>query len=290
MQQQTITHKEATDLLGLSRAEMEALAERENLYVVPSSGAGAPSLLLADRVQQLREQNEARLTKGNAADLLGVGRAVLLDLLERGVLGEVPMEARVDHRRSIPREDVEDLVRRVRARTMPGADRAGLVRLSLAGRTRCSIADLLVAVLDGLLSPRGTVDGEPGVGGLLFHPDEVGAAVRVPLPTMSVEEAADALGVDEKNLRIWIGSGRIQTLRGSGPGQRGMRITHEELEKFRTTYVTATEISKLVGIRSWVVSQRMLALGIIQMSPQAKTALYPREVLTAGLVRQIQES
>lgn len=124
----------------------------------------------------------------------------------------------------------------------------------------------------------------------MFDQDEVGAAVRVPQLTLSVKEAAAELRVDEKNLRVWIASGRLKTLRGSGPGQRGMRITHEELATFRATYVTVTEISKLVGIRSWTVSQRMLALGIIQMSPQAKTALYPREVLTEELLRQVRRA
>lgn len=56
--------------------------------MVRSSGTGAPSLLRADLVERLRAQDEARLPKGDAADVLGVGRTVVLDLLDRGLLHE----------------------------------------------------------------------------------------------------------------------------------------------------------------------------------------------------------
>jgi hypothetical protein len=282
-----LTKREAADMLGINMATLDAVADREDLYLVRTSGTGAPSLLRLDRVWALREQDQARLTKGDAAKALGVGRPVVLELLERGFLREVPMNVRVDYRRSIPKQSLWDLIQRMRTRMLQGGDGVQLVSLSLAGRTRCTIADLVEAVLANRLTPRGIMENEVGIGALMFDPDEVGAAIRANQSTMSVAEAATELGVDEKNLRVWIRAGLIQAPLGSGPGQRGRRITSDELAEFRTRYVTVTEISKLVGFWSWGVMVRMEALGILTLAPAAKTAIYPREVLTEELMRLI---
>lgn len=84
---------------------------------------------------------------------LGIGHEVVLHLLERGVLTEVPMDARIDCRRMISVQNIEDLVERMRARVVPGSGRARLVSLSSAGRSR-NIADVIEAVLAGRLVPR----------------------------------------------------------------------------------------------------------------------------------------
>lgn len=212
---------------------------------------------------------------------------VVLHLLERGVLNEVPMDVRIDYRRSIPQMDIDDLVERMRSRLVPGANGARLVSLSSAGRARCNIADVIEAVFAGRLVPRATIQEGVGAGALLFDPDEVGVAVRVESPTMAINEAAAALGVDEKNLRIWMAAGLIDTQAGAGRAERGRRITGEELARFRAAYVTVTEISKQVGIRSVVASRKIEGLGIISLVPEAKTAIYPRAVLTEDLVRQV---
>lgn len=72
------------------------------------------------------------------------------------------MEERIDYRRSIPRQDLDDLIQRMKDRLAPAPDTLRLVPLTTAGRTRCTIADLVEAVLAPAAEPARHCPGRSG--------------------------------------------------------------------------------------------------------------------------------
>lgn len=285
-----MTLNDAADFLGVAGETMISLAEREDLFLVERSGAGAPTLLRADRVHELRTRKEGALLKQEAEKILGIGRKALKDLLDHGLLAQVSSDARVTQQRLIDRAATLGLITNMRGKLQPRASDAPLQRLSWSVSGRRTITDVCVAVLDGKISPRGINSTVPGIGGLLFDGSEIEAAFLSQRATMSVVEACKVLGVDVESVRVWISSGLLSTERRTARNEKGRRLTVDGLDDFRRRFVTANEISTTVGTTGRWTWERLRFLGHESITPSAMTKLYDRDILTPELLARLRPS
>ena len=174
-----MTLTDAAAFLGVAQQTMLDLADREDLYLVRPAGGGAPSLLCVDRVHDLKERQQATLSRGEAADMLGVGVVFFRKMLEAGLLTVVAENDRVTHYRVIVRSEVEDFIRRATCRLEAAPSRGNLVPLRHAMAGRRDMLDVLRAVVDGRLRPRALRVGEPGLRSLLFDSLEVLSLIHI---------------------------------------------------------------------------------------------------------------
>lgn len=163
--------------LGMAVATVRRLAEGAGAFLSKRSGTGAPVLLDAKFVEDIRMRLASTMTKEQALETLGIGRAALLELLELQILEEIPEQERVGSKLSLRRSDVEALVTRMRSVVQP-ADGRNLLPLGLAARPFSSVGGICRAVLDGCIAPYGIQLGHAGIGALLFDPLEVSRTLR----------------------------------------------------------------------------------------------------------------
>lgn len=268
-------------LLGVAASTMKMLAEREDLYFIRSTGTGRPSLLDLVATERLAERKQRQLTKGAAAQRLGIGRPALDALLASDVLAEIPQEQRVDRNGCLWIECVDRLIRDFHRAWSPGGkDR----KLTPLGYASTPIASICGHVLAGRLRPREISSNGEGIGVFLFDNEELKPLMVTDRETLSLPDAAAALGVDLKNLMIWIKHRFIAT--EVAERRNGLRVRPEEINQFRNNYVTVTELAKRLGTRSFAASLRLEKLGCSPLIAGARTALYLRANVTEDLLQR----
>lgn len=282
-----MTLTEAAKFLSVAPQTMVELADREDLYLIQRSGAGAPSLLRADRVHALKDRQEATLLRGEAAGMLGVGVTVLRRMLAAGLLSTVGKEKRVTQQRVLVRSEVEDFVRRAYGRLQEAPPRGKLVPLVYAMAGRRDMLDVLRAVMEGRLRPRAVRSGQPGLRGLLFDSLEVEEIVSPGQTTFSLVDAAAKLGMDIESVREWARDGYLPTVRLTSRHERGDRVTEQGLRQFRTDFVTSIEVGRLASTSGRWAVERLRFLGQPPLPSASVTRLYRRAEITADMVARV---
>ena len=290
-----MTMSEAARFLSVAPETMIELADREGLYLVCSSGQGAPSLLRADLVKGLHETKTATLLKREAEKLLGVGRPALRDLERAGLLPVVPPKERVIQQRIYRVADVEALVESLEAKIPTvRVRRKGVVLVALAdaAQPHRSLVQVCQAVLNGSLRPVALQARAKGLRRIMLDRREILASLPVPRTTLSVVQAARELGVAAETARLWVTRGLLQTELVGTKEERGHRVTREALERFRREFAMAAEVAAETGIGSgrWA-SERLAFLGVRAVSgPSAdggQSRLFRRSDLTPAVLGRL---
>ncbi|WP_241667044.1 hypothetical protein [Muricoccus nepalensis] len=281
-----MTRNEAADLLDVSSQTMIDLAERENLYAVAPVGAGVPSLLNARGVEELRARKAATLLKEEAFALLGVGVKAFDGILGLDVLEILPEGERITVQRMFVKSSIEGLIARVKSRLTPARAGAKLLSFSRCGGGRAT-TDLLRAVLDGRLRPSGLARKAVGLSAFLFDQRDVAAAFPAERSTLNLLEVAAELGENGRSVRAWARAGLLPTERRAGSLEAGSRVTSEGIAHFRREYTTATEISERAATTPRWATHRLAFHGIQPLLFEARTAIYPRDVITEDLLSKL---
>lgn len=265
-----MTMGEASRFLGVAPETMAELAAREKLFLVPPSGAGAPTLVRADRVRELRDRKESELLKQEAERLLCTGRDTLRELEQAGLLPVVPPAERVMAQRLYRKSDIEKLLADLEAKVPPGVRgprQRRLLTLSGAARGQRAIGKLCCAILAGTLRPAAVHARAKGLKRLLVDPEAVAAAFPAERQTLTVLEAASELGVADETARLWVRLGFFKTAFSKTPKVRGLQISRDDLQRFRAEYATAAVIAAETGIGSgrWA-AERLGFLGVKAVS------------------------
>ena len=113
-------------------------------------------------------------------------------------------------------------------------------------RAKCSLTRLLELISDRKIWV-GRRPDRSGLASLLVNVDEVRLAVATPTKDgLSIIEAGSALQIDPNVLRKLADRMVIETFKIRDPktGALGLRVTHSELARFSSTYVSIFQLSR----------------------------------------------
>ena len=288
-----ITTNEAARFLDVSVQTMLALAEREDLFLVRPSGAGAPSLLRADKVRALRERKAAMLLKSEAERFLGVTRDTFTALETAGLITGAAPDTRITQQRQYTPERLNDLVRRLETTIAKGGTaRSGLRLFPITDAVHIArpTADVCTALLDGRLRASGIDKAAVGLARILVDKAAVLTALTRARRTLSVVQAAKAMNVAVESARLWISRGFLQASSvGDNPLERGLRVTQAAIVRFQDEYGTAATVAVENGFGSgpWL-THRLAFFGVRAVSGPGidggEGALFRRSDLAPELV------
>lgn len=291
-----MTLGEAARFLGVAPETMSDLAARENLFLVPPSGPGAPSLLRADRIKALRDAKAATLMKQEAERLLAVSRHVLRDLEALGLLPTVPHSERITYQRLYRRSDIERLISRLEAAVLPGSHQLKRTdALPDAGRGVRTVGALCIALLEGRLRAAAVDQDACGLRRIRLDPVMVAEKLPVRRETLSVVQCAKEMGVAAETMRLWVNIGFLESSLLGLQKERGRRITQQALDRFRRDYATAGVIADETGVGSgrWA-AERLRHLGVRPVSgpslDDGQTYLFRRADLSPAVWNRLRVS
>lgn len=238
---------QAARQLGVGTKSLRNLALAEGW--IQGGGAGAPLLFDDKLMVMLKQQMADLIDQAEACALLGIQKRLFHKLWEEGLLpapcdsglGKLGMKPAWS--RSGLQTWLSDLST---ARSEP---RGALVHLVSAGKRLGVIEQgsesIVRAVLGGAISVAGIDPAQCGLKRLLFNDGDVEALRRTlnPSETYSIPQVAVMLRVPQYAAYDWADKGFLVSK--IGPGTRvelGTRISPDDLERFRSEYVTAAEL------------------------------------------------
>ena len=293
-----VSLSQAQQMLGISPATMQAIAERRGMYVLPPRGSGTPSLLRADGVQELQRELDGFLLIDQARAILGVGHRVMRQMEPSGLLAQVPLEERVMESRIYRRSAVEELVsacvgsaRRV---TRAQAKSEGLTLVTRATAPGRTVPDICRALADGRLRSAATVRAERGLMRIRVRMEDVERVLPAARETLSIVDAARLMGIGcgYRHLHVWKRRGLLRAVPGDKRGERGARVEREEWERFRREYVTGGELADLFQQKgNFWLSRHLKHQSVLPVSgpgvDEGELALFRRADCTPEVMRAV---
>ena len=253
-----INFTDAALILGVGVPTLTRLAGKHDLWLTKPSGKGSAAALKADKVYALRgtldaqAANRQTLQVQEAHEVLGLNRDAFRSVERCGIVSRlVGMNDDLSEGVFCQR-DITSLVHRAMAmapqssEALQATSLRNIVEIARFGGS--TTGEVLQAMFDGLIAPKGFDPNAKGLLGLLFEPVRVARLTRRAGAPISVKEAALRLNVKEEVIRGWIHSGRLIASRSSHKGISGTAIALKTIEKFRVKYVTATEVAKELGL------------------------------------------
>lgn len=262
-----MTLSQAACILGRARSTVARLVEGRT----PGgrTGPGAPILVSRSEVERLRSDMLEQVDLEGLRAILGIGRSALGSLLEGGLLPEPSSDpaAAFSARRVWRKKDVENWVATLLGKAAPqgpvgGIDLAAAARI-LAGAVG-GTAEVIAGVVADELRPCAPADHGVGLARLRFDEEQVrGFAQRLGSrrrTTLSIDEAARAIGVKPEVLRFWMRRGLLGPASEATGIERGMRVSRMALAAFWSEYGTTSEFRTKQGQGS----SRRLALELLR--------------------------
>ena len=265
------TAREAANILGVSTETMTDLAEREDLYIVRPSGAGAPSTLRADKVDELVRRKPTMLSMGEAGELLDITQPTLRAMEAAGLLIAIPANKRIIVHNRFGRNDLVSLVERLGSRTSAEngeKDGRGLLPVTANKTLARSLPDICKAILEGKIVPQRFNTDATGLSRIVVSKDDVLRALPRERQTLSILQAAAELGVAADTIRLWIERGFLKAVVLNGVKREvGQRVTPNDLENFKATFATAITVASEFGFGTGsTVTRRLRYLGVRPVS------------------------
>ncbi len=275
------TVAQVCDATGLEPATAARMLDL--VGAMPAPGPSPIPLYHAADCSRVADLVAASCWSREARSRLGLTNEGMVSLVASGCL--VPMIPRTGlgiREDRFARRDIDGLISDVVGnRPIFEEVPAGCAMLSDAARRgMSSIGAVVRAVMDGLLMPRGVLEGRPGVSGLIFEICEVFSMHRKETSDVPWSEVVSHLG-SRRVARALADSGRLKLRRGScGFRNRYRReVSATDWSTFRKTYVSAVELARQNG-RSGVAIARLLADADMQPAIPPETcggrAFYPR--------------
>ena len=287
---------EAQRLLGVAPMVMQAIAERRDMYVMPPRGAGTPALLRADLVWDLQEEMGDFILPEPARALVGTGRKVFDQLEAAGLFRRVPTTERLMPSRPYRAQEIRAFVTACLGKspmiTRDAVNHAGLTPLTRATNAHRSAADICRALVSGDLRPAACVRESRGLARLRFHLPDVEKLLPSGRLTLSIVEAAAELGIAYHSLHVWSRLGLLKTHKSDRGGERGLRLSQEDLAQFRKEFVTGGDLAGLFAQEGnhWL-SRHLVIQGVSPVSgpgvDEASMTLFRRTDITPAVIQTI---
>jgi hypothetical protein len=145
---------------------------------------------------------------------------------------------------------------------------------TIAKKACCGTAEIVQAILDGRLVPKGRLASERGFMAVLLDLDEVRTLFRgAELDGLTALALAKRLGVADRVTARLIGGGYLRTVTAINPINRcpTVIVPTEEVERFEREFVSLFSLAKQRGAHFRVLKKALEAAGV-------RTAFDPDEV------------
>ncbi|NNM74202.1 hypothetical protein [Enterovirga aerilata] len=269
-----ITAQDAARRFGITRKLMGRLARHPDIEVRRASSAvRSPLLFRASAVEMVAKLRKDAVASQEAANLLGIPRSCLPDLVARGLLRLVagPVTVTMAGQEHYVRSELLKLIQGIKERAQEGSTDGTSIRLSKAMK-RLGGSPPWGAVLTGILEgaiPILTVPGQNGclatavavhgMQGLARVAREAGVIPNANAPgdaRISHKEAAALIGTTEPFMSGLVAAGLLPR---SDHGY--CRLQRADVEAFRAEYVLVNELARCLGIRHRDVRRTLTASG-----------------------------
>lgn len=245
---------------GMSKTSIKRLADNgfiSGLSVRHASGRTTWAFS-AEAVRQAREISEDSINLTQTAKLLGIPKWRVRELIDAGM---IKSWIRADTTRasawSLSERDVlkiYGLIRRYRTDDANGADQVCLKHVMQTWRLRSGeLPAILKACLQFDLSVWTSVDSDGIIGDILFQRDELHNWLdRYRLKssdTYSVDQAATILSIKQEVAYELVRGGLLKVVENGVPASRGVRVTAQAIDDFRSTFISLGAIAKLRGVQ-----------------------------------------
>lgn len=198
----------------------------------------------------------------------------------------------------IPQEEVEKLT--TIGETIPSIDVLNKQQVSLAHLLRywCwsieNIVGLVCEVRSGVLRPNAVLRAHRGVGRWVFNAQDIrrwyAARNQHVFEGLTIEMAAKALGTHAEVVSWLVSGGFLEVKRASNLYRSGNRIHRNDVDKFRSRYVFATEVAAQLVISSKRLRTMLASNGIdpLQMGEgkACRQLIYERTERLSAVVDQ----
>lgn len=254
--------------VGFDRARKEL----KSLGAIPANTRrGTPILIRSDDVDRLREMHsiDKTLSEREIAQRLTIGRAQASVLISAGFLGDRSSVGQTDIQKFMDGLRIKATSRRRKDATpLPDACRTG----------RCSIDVATRAILAGDLEIVG-VSSESGLRGMMVGIADVRAVGKLSRGTMTVNDAAAALGAKWSTVRD------LTRLKLIDADDRGVHRT--SVEAFGRRFVAGARLAEMSGVRPRALVNLLSDAGVHPTAspPECRQVFYRRAEL-AGLSRR----
>ena len=287
---------EASETLRISPGAVLRLARRRGLFVLEPQGMGVSSLIQVSDIKAMRTYLKGFMLPYDALALLNVGRRLMLELEQAGLIRSLPLEERVLEAKPYLRGEIEAFVAACvgTAPVMSAVEAAakGLTEITRPSAPGHELVNVCRALVEGRLKSRGTVDDARGLLRARVAMADVHAVLPTSRTTMSVVEAARTIHVKWSNLHVWARRGLLKTGKLQGQGEHGRRIAHEDWQAFRAEYVAGSDLMELFDqdAHHWL-SRHLLYQGVKPVSgpdiDEAETFLFRRSDCNPKVVKAI---
>lgn len=245
---------------GMSKASVRRLADSgliEGSYVRHASGRTTWAFS-AEAARQAREISEDSTNLAGTAKLLGIPKGRVRELIDAGMIKTwIRADTTGASAWSLSERDVLKifgLSRHHRTDNANGADQLCLKHVMQTWRLRGGeFPSILKACLRFDLSFWMSAGSGSAIGGMLFQRDELHNWLdqyrMQSSDTYSVDQAATLLNIKQQVAYDLVRGGLLKVVKSGVPSLRGVRVTAQAINDFRSTFISLSEIAKLQKVQ-----------------------------------------
>lgn len=264
-----LTLSQAADQLGRSITRVRTVLEGHGLIAAHDGlGRGAPVLIEAAAISMLLRNLDDLVDRDGARTLLGCSGGIATEILDGTLIGRARgPAAELFGRTSWRRSELATLVEALGCHAGAGGVPADPIPLPHALRILrlrgTKPVEVLRAALDGRLGIMAIDHAATGLARIIV---DATACLHRPSQrtSFSIPEAARELGLKQEVAYGLCNAGILGTV--MGPQRRGRCISIDEVERFRATYVVASQLGFDRGRHRGWAAERLIQGGIVPVS------------------------
>lgn len=209
-------------------------------------------LIEADELERYRNSKAELLTAQDLKKRLGLSKKPVMQLVRDGVI-KAAKGPSVDGRThwAFREQDVETLLHALTGKLPRRRNADSFVPFEKAIRRATakgiSVSDIVVGMLSGELRGRCLASSEPSLRGVCFDERELLSFLydgkRIIQWAMPIEKAARYLRLNEEATRDLVRNGLLTTIQVHADKREKRQISRDSLERFRASYVSASELA-----------------------------------------------
>lgn len=250
-----ISMKEAREVLGVTRRQMERLRTKQAWRKIGVTGFGNSRKYHASDVNALAAKLARQVCLEEMSGLLGMDRRRVQDLLKASPV-ELCLLPDLENARgyTIDPEEVFSFLNHLKNSNQKAPLKDGMEFrqvVSAASQKGIKLSVLLQLMNKGKLPAKGSDDTKSGFDALLFEACDVWSSFN-----SYFEEDTDTLSVAEAAEMLWVSEGEMSTLiRSQLVGEtpctkrlpQGYRVARKDIETFNRKYVMGRQLARELG-------------------------------------------
>jgi hypothetical protein len=219
----------------------------------------------AEKARAVITTDMGALSRPQAGKYLNAPRVQMLLLAKSGLLRSVGNDAGINEK--FPVEELDQFLVKLRRAAKPvrRAPAGSATIPEAAKRACCSAMDIVQAILEGLLTWVGRLEGEKGYLSVLVAIEEVRVLARGPEHgCISLRDVSVRLGTNDRVVQALVDAGHLTGLEAINPVNHCPQtvVTPAEVERFRSTYISLNDLARAAGKGLPRVKQELKVRGV----------------------------